>query len=166
MLDEILMGLGVSGVSEKRLESIEAHLAEWYESPVTLIDVYCDDQYGYFLQAVDRIIHLHLDGWEYDPEYLKLQPKRKRQIIEIIKRDGFACAICGERLPDFGLSKSYIHKEYGEDRVHIDHIFPKARGGGDNIENLQLAHGGCNIGKNSRLGYVHKSKRNRNVLTN
>ncbi len=37
-------------------------------------------------------------------------------------------------------------KPLGED-VHVDHVEPLARGGGDVFENLQLLHGACNQAK-------------------
>ena len=53
----------------------------------------------------------------------------------LIARDGLYCGICKEPLPaDLA-------------GVHVDHIWPRARGGGDEIENLQLAHGRCNMSK-------------------
>jgi hypothetical protein len=61
---------------------------------------------------------------------------RKRQpiVVAIIARDGERCGICGRVLRNAF-------------RAHIDHIRPKFRGGGDEVENLQLAHGKCNAGK-------------------
>jgi 5-methylcytosine-specific restriction endonuclease McrA len=53
----------------------------------------------------------------------------------LIRRDGAVCAICADsfaRMQD----------------ITLDHIIPRSLGGGDEIENLQLAHEPCNRAKN------------------
>jgi hypothetical protein len=57
--------------------------------------------------------------------------------FNVLKRDGFACKYCGARPPNVVL--------------HVDHVIPSSKGGGDNIENLVAACNECNIGKGSTL---------------
>lgn len=58
----------------------------------------------------------------------------KRAVVE---RDGMVCQLCGDEIPDGDL--------------HIDHIQPVARGGGNELNNLQAAHSRCNISKGARV---------------
>jgi DNA-binding NtrC family response regulator len=55
----------------------------------------------------------------------------------LVTRDGPNCHLCGE---PFML----------EDQKHIDHVIPRALGGHDVMDNLQLSHVGCNLVKNKR----------------
>jgi hypothetical protein len=57
--------------------------------------------------------------------------------FEVFKRDGFACQYCGRTVPDVILE--------------LDHILPKAEGGGDEITNLITACWDCNRGKGATL---------------
>ena len=57
-----------------------------------------------------------------------------RTRFEILKRDGFRCVYCGARAAD-GTT------------LHVDHVVPRARGGGDRPENLITACDRCNLGK-------------------
>jgi hypothetical protein len=54
----------------------------------------------------------------------------------VIARDGYVCGICGDLVCPTELS--------------IDHIIPVARGGGDDLDNLQVAHRVCNSRKGAR----------------
>lgn len=53
------------------------------------------------------------------------------------------CALCGEDMPQsrFDLAHATLWKKY---RPTFDHIRAQAKGGGDEAENLQLAHAMCN----------------------
>lgn len=53
--------------------------------------------------------------------------------FEVFKRDGFACRYCGGRSPDVVLE--------------VDHVIPRATGGGDDEMNLVTACFACNRGK-------------------
>jgi hypothetical protein len=55
--------------------------------------------------------------------------------IAIFKRDGFVCAKCGST-----------------ERLEIDHIKPKSRGGGKGPENLQVLCHFCNRKKRNEVG--------------
>lgn len=52
----------------------------------------------------------------------------------ILERDGYRCAYCDDEDGPF----------------HVDHIFPVARGGGDEFENLTCACEACNLSKGSK----------------
>jgi hypothetical protein len=65
----------------------------------------------------------------------------KRLRFSILMRDGFRCIYCGA--------------EPNEARLHVDHKHPKARGGGDDAENLVTACADCNLGK-SDLGITSR----------
>lgn len=55
----------------------------------------------------------------------------------IIERDGLLCGICGLAVP--------------ADDVHIDHVYPRALGGSDEADNLQVAHSRCNMRKGAKV---------------
>jgi 5-methylcytosine-specific restriction endonuclease McrA len=56
---------------------------------------------------------------------------------QVIGRDGMVCGLCG--------------KEVAEDQVSIDHVLPISLGGTDDLDNLQVAHRGCNSRKGWRI---------------
>lgn len=62
-------------------------------------------------------------------------PRRVR--LAVIERDGLICGLCGGDVEPTD--------------VHIDHIYPVALGGGDDLKNLQVAHSLCNIRKGARV---------------
>lgn len=57
----------------------------------------------------------------------------KKARFEVFKRDSFTCQYCGGKAPDVIL--------------HVDHIDPVSKGGGNDILNLITACAGCNGGK-------------------
>lgn len=61
----------------------------------------------------------------------------KKTRFEVFKRDGFRCMYCGAHPPAAIL--------------HVDHIDPVAKGGGNDIDNLVTACQPCNAGKSDRL---------------
>ena len=56
---------------------------------------------------------------------------------KVIERDGYICGLCGGSV--------------GPDDLHIDHIFPRSKGGRDVLSNLQVAHSLCNMRKGARV---------------
>lgn len=60
----------------------------------------------------------------------------KKLRFEIFKRDGFACQYCGGHPPKIILE--------------VDHIVPKSKNGGDEIDNLITSCFDCNRGKSNR----------------
>lgn len=62
---------------------------------------------------------------------------RSEVFSSLLKRDGARCSICGKALTDGDI---YIH-----------HIFPRALGGSDDVDNLQLVCGSCIRGASSRV---------------
>lgn len=75
-----------------------------------------------------------------------------KQRDAVLERDGHSCAYCGkslrysvaphDRCPEFMV----VVGEYPT----IDHALPKARGGGNDIENLRAACGFCNSQKGGK----------------
>lgn len=61
----------------------------------------------------------------------------KKTRFEVFKRDSFTCQYCGSKAPDVVL--------------HVDHIHPVAKGGGNDILNLVTSCDVCNSGKSDRL---------------
>lgn len=63
------------------------------------------------------------------------KPISKAVRFEVLKRDSFSCQYCGASAPDAVL--------------HIDHIKPVSKGGGNDIMNLVAACSDCNLGKSN-----------------
>ena len=53
-------------------------------------------------------------------------------------------------LSQWQFNRCGICKEPMGTDISVDHIVPKAKGGGDELENLQAAHKGCNSRKKDR----------------
>lgn len=84
---------------------------------------------------------------EYDRQYRERVKKCGERIsrnyktrFSVLKRDGFRCQYCGA---DPKKDESVI--------LHVDHIIPKSKGGGDEMENLVTSCFKCNIGKSNNL---------------
>lgn len=67
----------------------------------------------------------------------RLASQRTRFLV--LARDGFRCQYCGAASTDEGV------------RLEVDHIYPQARGGTDDPENLITACHVCNRGKSSMI---------------
>lgn len=67
---------------------------------------------------------------------LKHPPVSKKLRFEIFKRDNFQCIYCGRTPPDVLLQ--------------VDHVLPRASGGGNAEINLVTACRDCNLGKGAR----------------
>ena len=66
---------------------------------------------------------------------INLGPRRKpssEQIREMHSKQGGKCALCGK-------SVELIPYQY-----EVDHKVPRSRGGGDELDNLQITHTRCN----------------------
>lgn len=61
----------------------------------------------------------------------------KKLRFEVFKRDRFTCQYCGAAAP--------------EAILHVDHISPVSKGGGNDILNLITSCASCNLGKSDRL---------------
>ena len=61
----------------------------------------------------------------------------KKMRFEVFKRDAFVCQYCGAHPPSVIL--------------HVDHIHPVSKGGGNDIDNLVTACEACNQGKSARV---------------
>lgn len=59
----------------------------------------------------------------------------KKTRFEVFKRDGFVCQYCGAHPPSVIL--------------HVDHIDPVAKGGGNHMDNLVTSCQACNLGKSA-----------------
>lgn len=69
---------------------------------------------------------------------------QEAQRWKIFERDGRACKSCGAEVKFGGNQVSpFQAKKSG----HVDHIFPRARGGGNDDSNLRLLCMSCNSSK-------------------
>lgn len=82
--------------------------------------------------------HYARQGW------FAITKARRRAIYE---RDDWTCQLCSGQVED-GLPPSDIWA------ATLDHIIPRSRGGGDEDENLQLAHRWCNSKKSDRTEFA------------
>jgi len=65
---------------------------------------------------------------------LKRKPIKPSVRFQILKRDNYACQMCGATATDGA-------------KLEVDHIIPVSKGGQNNEENLQVLCRDCNIGK-------------------
>lgn len=68
-----------------------------------------------------------------------LTPRTK---LKILKRDNFRCKFCG--------------KTPNETKLHIDHIKPLSKGGGNKMDNLQTLCESCNCAKSNKEDFSMK----------
>lgn len=74
----------------------------------------------------------------------RLNTKGERyRLADVAERDGFVCHLC---LAPVDMSLSGRHP-WGPT---ADHVIPVAHGGGDEAENIRLAHSRCNIKRHTR----------------
>lgn len=97
-------------------------------------------QYDYFFYVCDE--HKDLYPHCFPIEETKIISKSSdflpKQRWQIMERDGHKCVKCGRTAED-GI------------KLHVDHIFPKSRGGMATLENGQTLCNECNIGKGARV---------------
>lgn len=74
--------------------------------------------------------------------------RRWRKMIALHERDGGFCRLCGGEIVLSRLGKQ------NPDKPTLDHILPKAKGGTNDLENLQLAHAKCNTAKGHKDDYA------------
>lgn len=71
-----------------------------------------------------------------------VDPRKRRDKIpaatraSVIARDGNTCGLCNGTVE--------------QQDIHIDHIIPVSRGGGNHAGNLQVTHAACNLRKGNR----------------
>ena len=61
---------------------------------------------------------------------------------EALKRAGKRCELCGVADGDDGYKERLP--------LHVDHIVPRSKGGGNALDNLQVLCRACNLGKSNR----------------
>lgn len=70
---------------------------------------------------------------------------RRRRVQALIERDGLACCFCGKPIkPDAPAN--------AREALSIEHVIPRSEGGPNALENLKLAHRGCNNDRGGRQG--------------
>ena len=76
---------------------------------------------------------------KHQRQYWKASSKPKL-IAEILERDGWWCKLCNEAIdPELKYPSNYS--------LSVDHIIPRAKGGGNGVNNLQPTHLICNLRK-------------------
>lgn len=64
--------------------------------------------------------------------------------VQVLERDESTCKICGAGLED--IDPQFPHRKV---RLHVDHIVPRSKGGGDEMDNLRTLCSTCNQGLNN-----------------
>lgn len=62
----------------------------------------------------------------------------------VYHRDGYRCQLCGEPV-------EMTASPCDADGPSLDHVVPRARGGGDHPDNLRLTHRRCNSARGSDM---------------
>lgn len=99
----------------------------------------------------ERIRKQLRERYATDPEYRAKMRKRtrernhrlggqgyRRELPLLLMRQQWLCALCGDPIDEITAD------------VHVDHILPVSKGGGNEVENLQATHGPCNTRKGNR----------------
>jgi 5-methylcytosine-specific restriction endonuclease McrA len=102
-----------------------------------------------------------------EPDRRRAKVKRDlsaKKRFDVLKRDNFTCRYCGrsvssEDLPvsrksdDPALDELMVQLKLAKYEVilEVDHVIPRSRGGGDDMDNLVTACKDCNRGKGARL---------------
>jgi hypothetical protein len=73
------------------------------------------------------------DGHPEDAPDRPASSSGKTLRFRVLERDGFTCRYCGRGAPDVVL--------------HVDHVYPRSRGGKNDMANLVTACRDCNLGK-------------------
>lgn len=95
-----------------------------------------------------RVAELFIAQGRY-PDLDTFRPQTKRKVkprrpliprklrFDVLERDRFTCQYCGRQAP-------FVE-------IHVDHVFPLARGGKTTLDNLKTACVDCNQGKRARV---------------
>lgn len=88
----------------------------------------------------DEVVALMEARWDMA---LKQSARRKADLasglrFDVLTRDGFRCCYCGRTPQDHGVA------------LHVDHVVPRAKGGGETLDNLVTACLDCNLGKSDK----------------
>ncbi len=106
------------------LRTIQRQVLKASNNEITLYDL----RKGYLLNNPHLI---------FKPRKKSQHPIRVKIRWEVFERDNFRCVACGLT------SKETI--------LNVDHIYPKSKGGKDNLNNLQTLCALCNLGKRDRV---------------
>lgn len=92
------------------------------------------ERYG-FIQSyvVNGEKYGRIKGWARWQE-IPLPPDWVERRMTVFERDNYTCQYCGLRV----------------ESPHCDHVFPRSRGGSDDIENLATACPACNLSKSAK----------------
>jgi 5-methylcytosine-specific restriction endonuclease McrA len=79
--------------------------------------------------------------------FIREEPLKRSVAYRIFKRDNETCQCCGEKVKFGGNTVSPFCKVRSG---HIDHIFPRSRGGRNADSNLRLLCISCNASKGAK----------------
>ena len=155
-------------------ENNYAHLVQQLVSVVESIMLkpkFSEDDRKEFIKLVAPPLMMLVDGLRAGRE--PVPPGTKDQLLQGYPQ---RCWICGLRFTDRAVESFAGHGESwmsaradfvdymrprgctrGDENIHIDHVFPIAYGGPNEIENLRLACGWCNKAKKHWLNYADVS---------
>lgn len=68
-----------------------------------------------------------------------IPPQTRRDLIASARSTGQVCPLCQQSLSLF------------DDHLHVDHILPRAKGGTNELSNLQVVHKWCNLHKSDTI---------------
>jgi len=77
---------------------------------------------------------------------VEVSPYTEKQILSLY---GVNCHLCYEKI-NLNASR-WIGRGDWEYGLHIDHVVPISKGGGDTLQNVRPSHGICNIKKGDRV---------------
>lgn len=89
------------------------------------------------LREFEEAIERHLGHPLHDERDVKKSrpPISARKRVGVFARDGYKCVICGDADPE---------------QLSVDHIVPRSKGGGDELDNLRTLCMPCNLRKGTK----------------
>lgn len=99
------------------------------------------NRFGGWMKTCEAFIRYKKNDPEFEKIFKQKSGTKSRAInerirLQVFKRDNYACVVCGKNPAN---NRGII--------LHLDHIVPFSKGGGNSLENLRTLCSKCNLGR-------------------